>query len=92
MQVRKVRSSLKNKGFRERFGHHVFLVYHDPRGLRTGIITKISHGASPKDLPSAMVGTMAQQCGLSIKEFRSFVECTMTYADFEKRRLSSTVA
>ena len=31
--------------------------------------------------------------GLSIKEFRLFVGCTMTYEDFErKRRLSATVA
>ena len=85
-------ASLKNKGFSERSGDHVFLVYHDPQGRRTGIRTKISHGSRPKDLPSAMVGTMAQQCGLSIKEFRLFVECTMTYEDFERVRVGAAPA
>ena len=33
MHVRKVRSTLKSKGFQERMGDHIFLIYHNLNGL-----------------------------------------------------------
>ena len=83
MQVRKVRASLANKGFREKPGDHVFLIYHDLDDRQTGIRTKLSRGSRPKDLTPAMQSTMARQCGLSRPEFESLVDCSMSRDDFE---------
>jgi hypothetical protein len=87
VQVSKVRSALTSKGFREQMGDHIFLIYHDLNGLRTSVRTKLSHGAKPKDLPSAMQSKMARQCGLSRSEFASLVSCSMSQSDFDNNRL-----
>ena len=92
MQVRRVQASLTNKGFREKHGgDHVFLIYHDSDDRKTSIRTKLSRGSRPKDLKPAMQSTLARQCGLSNREFKSLVDCSMSRDDFElKYRLGHT--
>jgi hypothetical protein len=76
---REIHSSLTSKGFSEKAeGDHIFLVYLDADGKKTGIHTKLSHAAKGDDIGNSLLGRMAGQVRLSKKEFIELVDCPMS--------------
>ena len=79
---RDVRSALEKKGFRAREGDHRYFCYHDLKGARTKVFTKISH-SSKNDLDDNLLGRMARQCKLPRSDFDSLIDCPMSQAEYE---------
>ena len=77
-----VATGLSTKGFVLREGDHHFysLVV---RGKKTGIFTKISHGA--REIPDGLLGQMAKQTRLAKKDFLDLVDCPLSAEDYLKK-------
>ena len=75
---------MSKKGFAQIDSHHkMFWLYVD--GKKTGIRTRISQGE--KTLDDYLIGCMSKQMRLTKKEFTSFVDCTMSGADYQAKML-----
>jgi len=79
---RDVRSALEKKGFSAREGHHHYFCYHDLKGARTKVFTKISH-SSKNDLDDNLLGRMARQCKLPRADFDRLIECPMDHDEYD---------
>lgn len=73
-----IEAALTKKGFTERpdGDHRYYRLFVD--GKYTGILTKTSRGSKYKTLSDGLVAAMAKQLGLTNKQFRELVECTMS--------------
>lgn len=83
-----VESALQAKGFRRRESHHSYFVYYTEAGAKTLVQTKTSHGKGGADIPNSLFGRMARQCKLRTADFRAFVECSLSQADYEALLIS----
>jgi len=83
MKTRNIGKSLKKKGFEE-FSkgkdHKYFYFMKDSK--RTSIFTKMSH--SHDEISDKLQKAMSSQMKLSIPQFKTFVECTMTGEKYRK--------
>jgi hypothetical protein len=77
--TRDVRAALLKKGFFERSGDHRFFVLLVD-GKKKQVFTKISH--SGKEIGENLLGTMARQMNLNRREFREFIECSLSGEDY----------
>lgn len=76
LDVSKVSSSLKKKGFKEeREGKHINYYFHH-NGKDTGIRTWISHG--DKEIRDHLIACMVKQTKLDKAQFLDLVNCPMT--------------
>lgn len=83
MERADVQEALKNKGFVEVDGgkdHVYYRFFH--KGKDAGIVTKVSRGTQYRSLGNPLVSAMAKQLKLQQKDFRKFVECTLSEADY----------
>jgi hypothetical protein len=48
----------------------------------TSIFTKVSTGTNHRDIGNGNEQAMARQLGLTQKQFRDFVKCTLSEADY----------
>ncbi len=83
LERKDIERALQKKGFVKEAGDHNFYVYWTENGKKTSLGTKTSHGTSHKTLSDGLVSLMAKQCGLSAKEFKLFVSCTISQPQFE---------
>lgn len=79
---RDVRAALQRKGFTASDGDHVFLTYVTTAGLRTAIMTKVSHGGN-HDIGDPLLAQMARQCKLTKPLFLRLVDCPLERAVYE---------
>ena len=85
MNKRDVANGLKGKGFIEdKTRDHIYYTYRSLSGAITTIGTKISHG-SGKGIGLNLLGKMAKQCQLSIRDFRDLVDCSLSRKDYERQ-------
>lgn len=82
---REIENALLHKGFRRKESHHSFFHHHTEAGEKTPVWTKTSHGRSGADIEKGLFRRMAQQCGLTAKEFSNLVNCPMSRTDYEER-------
>jgi hypothetical protein len=59
--------------------HHMFRK--SVEGVTT-LVTRISHNS--KEIHDSLARTMARQCALSLKEFQSLVECSLSQEDWDE--------
>lgn len=78
VKTRIVTTGLIRKGFREEHTDHLkfFYMTHGPNPRKTEVWTYISHQSKGVDIPSWLIGRMAQQCRLSSSEFIDLVRCS----------------
>ena len=77
--------SLTRKGFKRNEGaKHTVLMHHDREDKKSGFSTLISRGSGYKELRDTLVGTMAQQCGLTAAQFVELVDCSMSRDDYDR--------
>ena len=82
---RKIRSSLRKKGFEEdKDGKHISLTYITLDGNESPIKTHVSHGSKSRDLGDSLISEMAKQVKLSTEDFKQLVLCKMGQADYEE--------
>jgi hypothetical protein len=81
IERKKVSAALLAKGFRNRQNDHAFFCLW-VGNQKTSVFTKISHGSGYKDLDDSLVGKMAKQVGLSIGQFRDYVECNLSENEY----------
>ncbi len=79
---REVKAALQRKGFSASDGDHVFLTYITTDGLRTAIMTKVSHGGS-HDIGEPLLAQMARQCRLTKPMFLQLVDCPLERKAYE---------
>lgn len=79
----KVISGLTSKGFVEKPGDHIILVYYSTSGEKTNVRTMASHSPKMKDIPDPLIAQMARQCKLSKSEFLDVVDCPMSRSELE---------
>ena len=84
LKVRKVKSGLRRKGFEERDNDHKYFHYVTIKGVKTTITTRISHKSSGKDIDIGLIGKMARQCKLSIKNFVGLIDCNLSQEEYER--------
>ena len=77
--TRRIRSALLAKGFEEEQTHHVIfrLIV---GGRKTGIRTRISHGA--REYGDSLLAAVARDMGLRKAEFDAFIQCPMSHEDY----------
>jgi len=79
---RDVAASLRRKGFVAGSGDHAFFTYVTETGLRTAVLTKISHGGN-HDISDGLMSQMARQCKLPRARFLDLIDCPMSRAAYE---------
>lgn len=77
-----IERGLKRKGFVEELNDHRYLRFVF-NGKKTHIRTMVSH--SRKDVTNYILARMAEQCALSIREFRSLVDCALGEDEYGQR-------
>ena len=77
--TRRIRTALLAKGFEEEHTHHVIfrLIVN---GRKTGIRTRISHGA--REYGDSLLAAVARDMGLRKAELDAFVQCPMSYENY----------
>lgn len=71
-----VSQSLLAKGFKQdRARDHVYFFFYY-NGRRTAVRTKISH--NEREINDNLCAFMARQMGLTVRQFREFVDCSLT--------------
>ena len=78
-----VEAGLKTKGFRCDGGEHRYFVYWSLSGKKSMAKTKTSHG-SEKDIHDELLSRMAQQCGLTKKQFVDLIDCPLQRKPYEQ--------
>ena len=86
-----VTAALVSKGFVLREGDHSHYTYHTERGMRTSVRTKTSHGRKNVDIDDGLLSRMAKQCRLSNRQFREFVDCSLSRHDYESALVANDV-
>jgi predicted transcriptional regulator len=84
-----LRLALKKKGFVLSDGDHRFFTYYTVAGRKTSVWTKTSFGTAYKTLGDDLVSKMAKQCGLTTKQFKELVGCSLTRDKIESILLES---
>jgi hypothetical protein len=79
---KKVKNTLKAKGFSERKSTHFFYSF-KTGGLTTSILTQVSKGSSYHKLDEWHLKQMAKQCHLTIEQFLDLVDCSMSRSEYE---------
>lgn len=76
MRVREIDASLCKKGFErnDKSDHIRYILYVD--GLKTGIMTKISHGEN--EIGDGLITAMSRQLKLSKNQFQDLVKCPLS--------------
>ena len=76
-------NNLKRKGFnKDEDGDHIFLRYQNTSGKKTPIFTKLSHGSNYREIGLNLIGKMARQCRLSVKQFIKLAECEISRDEY----------
>lgn len=88
---RKIRKSLKKKGFvmTEGGNHEVYTFEH--QGLRTDVSTIISRGSGYKDYGSKLLGGMSDHLNLTKDELLNLIDCPLEQLDYERILISKGV-
>ena len=79
-----IKRGLTSKGFIRSTNDHEYLRFRLD-GRTTHIKTKVSHGSGSKDVPIGLLKKMAEQCSLSLREFRDLVECPLSEEEYGRR-------
>ena len=77
-----IRRSLIKKGFVEetKTKHVRYRFYY--RDIRTRVCTTVSRGSDNYDISNELVSEMANQCHLSVSDFRDLVKCSLSENDY----------
>lgn len=82
---REVVQALRKKGFSEvPSTHHQRFVYHNLKGEKTAVYTRVSNGQGARDIAGSLLQSMAKQVGLSKDEFADLVKCPLSREEYEK--------
>lgn len=81
-KIRKVKSSMKKKGFEEENGgNHLKYYFQDENGNRTSIFTVMSH--SWLELKDPYIGKISKELNFEDKnQFEKYIECTFSKIDY----------
>ena len=79
LKVKKIDSSLTNKGFRRMDGDHARYHFYY-KGERTSIRTMVSHGE--KEIGDPLISRMAKETKLNKNQFTEFINCTLSEAAY----------
>ena len=83
VKFREVRASFSQKGFEEVEGsNHEKYRFIDERGRKTEIRTVLSRRPDGSDLDRGTQGQIARQMRLTTSQFREFVNCSISRADY----------
>ena len=74
LEREEIRSALLKKGFTESGGDHDFYRF-EHKGKIHPIGTKLSHGSKYRVYNDPLIGSMARQLGMTIRELREYVDC-----------------
>ena len=81
-RARGICRALTGKDFRQSEGaKHTFLSFYNATGQKTPVYTRVSRGTS--ELGAPIVLTMAQQRGLSLRDFDRLVTCALEQRAYE---------
>jgi predicted transcriptional regulator len=83
LERRDVEAGLERKGFVLAERDHRFFTYHTIAGHKTSVWTKTSSGTSYKTRSDDLISKMAKQCGLTNKEFKGLIACSLTRDQME---------
>lgn len=75
---------LKRKGFVGTDNDHEYLSF-CLDGRKTHIRTKVSHGGGGRNISVDLLKKMAEQCALSIQDFRNLLECPLDEEEYGQR-------
>lgn len=79
---RKIKSGLLKKGFiQERKTKHLQYRFYF-RNRRTGIHTTVSRGGKNAEISSKLFSSMANQCCVSVENFRKLIDCSLSEKDY----------
>lgn len=79
LKTRKIKTSLKKKGFKEGNGDHkYYFLYINDR--KTSIFTKISHGEG--EINDFLIKQMSKQTRLEKNEFLDLINCPLSYEEY----------
>jgi hypothetical protein len=76
-----VLAALTAKGFVRIDSKDIRLIYHRVDGKKSARSTMISHGE--REIGDRLLGRMARQVGLPMRDFLRLVDCPMSQADYE---------
>lgn len=79
-----VERGLKRKGFVVDFNDHRYLNFM-LEGQKTHIKTKVSHGKGGRDVSVSLLGKMADQCALTLQDFRNLLDCPLGEQEYGER-------
>lgn len=80
-----VEAALERKGFlRSEGDHSKFTYYTEQERRKTSVRTKTSHGRRSADISDELLSRMAKQCRLSNRQFRDFVDCSLSRRGYER--------
>ena len=80
---RVVLSGLQGKGFILKNRDHRTLYFQTQDGLKTSVITHVSHGRRGGDISDNMLGLMAKQCKVNFRQFQNLVDCKLSQEGYE---------
>ena len=81
---REVEQALVSKGFVVDPNDHRYL-HLMLQGRKSHIKTMVSHGRGGKDIPIGLLGKMAGQCALKLRDFRDLVDCPLGAEAYAER-------
>ncbi len=79
----KIQTALLKKGFRQKSGDHCYFHLYT-EGKKRNVFTYLSHGSGYKEYSEELVHKVAQEIGLTNKEFYDFVECPLGHEEHVK--------
>ena len=86
-----VEAALESKGFVRRESDHSHFTYCTERGVQTLVRTKTSHGRRSADIGDRLLSRMAKQCHLSNRQFRNFVDCSLSRHGYERELVAKDI-
>jgi len=90
-EKRDVERALLKKGFFERPGDHMRLVYIRLSGATTELKTMTSRSPKVRTLDDGLLSLMARQLTLSRSELERFLDCSMSREEYEALMVSRGV-
>jgi len=72
-----IEKSLLKKGFKVELRHHKYLFFHDEKGKKTLVRTRLSHGN--KEYDDGLLSQMKKQLHLDKQQLLDLIDCPMTY-------------
>ena len=86
LAVADIRAALERKGMEpSNTHHHMYRKFVDGRLSAT---TRVSFGE--RTIGDILIAQMARQCGLSIKNFKALVDCSLSEAEWDERLRTGT--